>query len=88
MRTPIVAGNWKMNTTVHEAVELTSAVVSKFNLARVGKTEVILAPPAIHLYRLGELVANKVQINLSGQNCHQEESGAYTGEISAAMLRS
>lgn len=83
-----MAGNWKMNKNLHEAVTLTEEIVSKLNLARIGDTEVILAPPSIHLYRLGELVANKLQINLAGQNCHHEQSGAYTGEISAEMLRS
>jgi triosephosphate isomerase len=84
----IVAGNWKMNKTLSEAVELTEAVVKNLNIARTEPVQVIMAPPYVHLYRMGELVVNKPNLELSGQNCHQEISGAYTGEISAAMLRS
>jgi triosephosphate isomerase len=88
MRIPIVAGNWKMNTSLAEGVALTESIVRQLNVARLGPAKVILAPPFTHLYRIGEIIANKNKIHLAGQNCHQEESGAYTGEVAASMLRS
>jgi triosephosphate isomerase (TIM) len=88
MRRPIVAGNWKMHTTLSEAVGLAEQLVRQLNVARIDKADVVLAPPFTHLYRLAELLANKPNLHLGGQNCHQEVQGAYTGEVSAPMLRS
>lgn len=88
MRKPIVAGNWKMNTTLHEAVALTEQIVRQLNVARIDKADVIIAPPFTHLYRVAEILSNKHKMHLGGQNCHQEMNGAYTGEVSAEMLRS
>ncbi len=88
MRKPIVAGNWKMHTTLSEAVALSEQIVRQLNVARLEKADVILAPPFTHLYRIAEIIANKPKIHLAGQNCHQSEQGAYTGEVSAPMLRS
>jgi triosephosphate isomerase len=88
MRKPIVAGNWKMNTTLSEAVALAENIVRQLNIARLDKADVILAPPFTHLYRISEIIANKHKLHLGGQNCHQEASGAYPGEVSASMLRS
>jgi triosephosphate isomerase len=88
MRIPIVAGNWKMNTTLAEGAALAEAIARELNIARIGKTDVVLAPPFTHLYRVGEILANKPKLHLAGQNCHAADSGAYTGEVAAGMLRS
>lgn len=88
MRTPIVAGNWKMNTSLAEGVALAHGIVSELNIARLGKADVVLAPPFTHLYRVAEIMANKPKLHLAGQNCHAAESGAFTGEVAAGMLRS
>lgn len=86
MRKKIVAGNWKMNTTVPEGVALAKAVVagSKDVPAEVG---LIVAVPFTHLYPVGEVVKGS-RVALSAENCADKEKGAYTGEVSAAMLAS
>ena len=82
MRKQIVAGNWKMNTNLQEAKELCSSIV---NLLGEADKEVIIAAPYIHLTSLIELTKS-TKLKLAAQNCHQELSGAYTGEVSASML--
>ena len=82
MRKQIVAGNWKMNTNLQEAKELCSSII---NLLGETDKEVIIAAPYIHLSSLLELTKS-TKLKLAAQNCHQELSGAYTGEISASML--
>ncbi|MBN8676880.1 MAG: triose-phosphate isomerase [Chitinophagales bacterium] len=83
MRQQIVAGNWKMNKTLEEGVELTKAILDKINQP---KGLVVVAPPLTHLQEIGRLLSTKKSFHLSAQNCHQEEKGAYTGEVSADML--
>lgn len=85
MRQQIVAGNWKMNTTVAEGAELAKAVAAKVKNP-AGK--VVLAPPFTHLDAVGKAIQGHKDLFLSGQNCHQEVKGAFTGEISADMLLS
>lgn len=86
MRRKIVAGNWKMNTTVAEGVELASALVEK--IAQVPQdVNLIIAPPFTHLVPVGEKIKG-TPIALSAQNCADKEKGAYTGEVSAKMLKS
>ena len=86
MRKKIVAGNWKMNTTVPEGIELLKAVVAKSNEvpAEVG---LIVAAPHTHLCCLSEVLKGS-KVELSAQNCADHVSGAYTGEISVNMLKS
>ena len=83
MRKPIVAGNWKLNKTIAEAVELARGVVDGVN----GHTdvEVVLCTPATCLSAVAEAVEGS-PIGVGGQNMHTEVSGAYTGENSAALL--
>ena len=86
MRKQIVAGNWKMNTTVPEGIELAKAVVAK--AAEVpANVKLIIATPFTHLYPAAEVVKGSV-VSLSAENCADKEKGAYTGEVSAAMLAS
>jgi len=84
MRSRIVAGNWKMNTTVEEGIELAKQI-AEAQLPE--KVQVILGPPSTHLHALNS-VLNGADVALAAQNVHQEEKGAYTGEVSAAMLAS
>lgn len=79
----MVAGNWKMNTTVSEGLALAKAIIDH---AGRPDTKVVFAPPATHLSALCELVKGKDNYFVAAQNCHQEENGAYTGEISAPVL--
>lgn len=82
MRKQIVAGNWKMNKTLTEGKALCSSIIELLGEAT---KEVIIGAPFIHLASLVE-VAKGTNVKIAAQNCHQELSGAYTGEISAAML--
>ncbi len=86
MRKKIVAGNWKMNTTVPEGVELAKAVVAASGEVPAD-VKLIIATPFTHLYPIAEVVKG-TRVGLSAENCADKEKGAYTGEISAAMLAS
>jgi len=83
MRTPLIAGNWKMNTTLDEAVELVSKLRSDLNLIK--DVEKVICPPFTSLARLKEMLKGS-SIELGAQNMYFEEKGAYTGEISPLML--
>ena len=84
MRKPIIAGNWKLFKTISEAREL--AIKLKEDLADVSDREIIIAPVFTALAPLAaELLGSNLQ--LAGQNCHPAESGAFTGEVSALLLK-
>ena len=87
MRKNIVAGNWKMNTTLPEGVQLAkdvcAAVAAEANL----KCDVILGVPFTHLTTVKEIIGD-TNVGLAAQNCADKASGAYTGEVSAAMVAS
>ena len=84
MRQPLIAGNWKMFKTVHEAVvhvkELRALVKD------VQGVDIVVAPPATALHAAAEAARNS-NVAVAGQNCHWEREGAFTGEVSAAMVR-
>lgn len=84
MRTKIVAGNWKMNNDQNETTALINALKSKDSF---GNTRVIIAPSYVYLAQAVSLT-NDCEIEVSAQNMHEAKSGAYTGEISPAMLSS
>ena len=86
MRKNIVAGNWKMNKTLQEGIQLAKEVNQLVENAGTLKCEVVLGTPFIHLTEVAKTLGNKV--SLSAQNCAAEVSGAYTGEVSAAMVKS
>lgn len=88
MRKRIVAGNWKMNKTLTEALSLTSEVVNMIRDEVRGDVEVVLCTPYIYLPTLQKYTDEVSRVSLGAQNCHQNASGAYTGEVSAAMLAS
>ncbi|ACA56414.1 triose-phosphate isomerase [Clostridium botulinum] len=82
MRTAIIAGNWKMNKTVKEAVELVKELKP---LVKDAKCDVVVCPTYVCLPAVLEEVKGS-NIKVGAQNMHFEESGAYTGEISPKML--
>ncbi|MEA3253685.1 MAG: triose-phosphate isomerase [Chloroflexota bacterium] len=84
MRIPLIAGNWKMNTTVEEAEKL--ALDMRAQLDRIEGVEKVLCPPFISLAPLWKLLKGS-SIKLGAQNMHFEAKGAYTGEISPLMLK-
>ena len=86
MRKNIVAGNWKMNTTVPEGIELAKAVVAK-SAEVPAEVKLIIATPFTHLFPVAEVVKGTV-VGLSAENCADHSKGAYTGEVSVDMLTS
>lgn len=84
-RTPLIAGNWKMHKTVPEAVETAGALVDRVH--GVEGVQVMIAPPFTALTSVAEALAGSA-VELGAQNLHWEPDGAFTGEVSAAMLRS
>ncbi len=82
MRKQIIAGNWKMNMTLKEGESLCTSILKE---GQYSFREVVLAAPFIHLESLVQQTKGS-QIKVAAQNCHEQLSGAYTGEISALML--
>lgn len=88
MRRKIIAGNWKMNMSFSEADDLLAQIIA--DIADNGKpvdVDVVICPPAVYLELATDLASNK-QVFIGAQNVSSFEDGAYTGEISAAMLES
>ena len=83
MRVPMIAGNWKMNTTVSEAVALVNEM--RRGLDEIDGVEKVICPPFISLAAVKELIKGS-SLRLGAQNLYFEEKGAYTGEISPLML--
>ncbi len=83
MRTPFIVGNWKMNTTLNEAVKLVSTM--RPALDAIKGVEKAVCPPFISLAAVKELIKGS-SVKLGAQNLYFEEKGAYTGEVSSLML--
>lgn len=84
-RLPIIAGNWKMNKTLSEARHL-ALEVKNGTLAVADQVEVVICPPFTALAGVAEVIKGS-NVKLGAQNCHWENSGAFTGEISPIMLK-
>lgn len=84
MRTPIIAGNWKMHKTIPEAVALVNAL--KGSLAEIDAVDKVVCPTAVCLSAVKQAIGD-AEIGLGAQNVYFEEEGAYTGEISPRMLQ-
>ena len=87
MRKNIVAGNWKMNTTVAEGVQLAKEVNEAVTAAGELKCDVVIGVPFTHLTAVKDVIDIE-KVGLSAENCANKEKGAYTGEVSAAMVAS
>lgn len=85
MRQKIVAGNWKMNKNIDEAMELALSI-TEYQPDFPGDVKVIIAPPSLYLANLEMM--KTLTCDLAAQNCSHHDYGAFTGEISAAMLKS
>ncbi len=86
MRKNVVAGNWKMNTTLEEGVELANQINSLLK----GKTvncDVVVCVPFTHLTSVNAVLESEL-VKLGAENCSEHEKGAYTGEVSASMVKS
>jgi len=84
MRTPIVAGNWKMNKTPAEAADLARALLA--DLAGVGGVDRVLCPPFVALPAVAEVVKGS-PLGVGAQNIYWKDAGAFTGEVSPVMLK-
>jgi len=84
MRTPIMAGNWKMHKTIAEAVVLAKNI--KDAAANIAGVEVVLCPPFTAIAAVADAVSGSA-VQVGAQNMHWEEAGAFTGEISPLMLQ-
>ncbi|MBN2664491.1 MAG: triose-phosphate isomerase [Bacteroidales bacterium] len=88
MRKKIIAGNWKMNTDLNSGLELAKNVSQKVDEFAFNSDEfgMIVSPPFTHIHAIGNVLSSK--IGLSSQNVAEWSNGAYTGEISAQMVKS
>lgn len=85
-RIPLIAGNWKMNKTVAEGVKLVEDILASD--IDFSKKDVLFAPPFTNIYAVSEVVKNKGgKALVASQNIYFEESGAFTGEVSASMVK-
>jgi triosephosphate isomerase len=83
MRTPMIAGNWKMNTTVEDAVKLVKKMLPE--LDKVRDVDKVVCPPFVSLTAVKEIIKGS-SVKLGAQNLFYKEKGAYTGEVSPGML--
>jgi len=83
MRTPVIAANWKMNTTIAEATRLVSTMLA--DLDDISGVDKIICPPFVSLAVVADIIRGS-SIKLGAQNMYFEEKGAFTGEISPLML--
>ncbi len=88
MRKKIIAGNWKMNKTLEEGMGLVSEISNMLKDEYKGSAEVVLFPPFTHINAVSKLIAENPRLKSGAQNCSNHKSGAYTGEVSADMLKS
>jgi len=88
MRKKIVAGNWKMNLDYNEGLALFSEIINMVKDEATGTQEAVICSPFIHIHSLVQLSKGYSKVAVGAQNAHQEEKGAYTGEISAKMIKS
>ncbi|MES2765670.1 MAG: triose-phosphate isomerase [Bacteroidota bacterium] len=90
MKNYLIAGNWKMNTTPDEARELAIELSGRINankeITGSKKVEILVCPPFINIPAVSEIFKSST-VMVGAQNCHSEEKGAFTGEISAMMLK-
>jgi triosephosphate isomerase len=84
MRTPLIAGNWKMNGTSADVTALTQAVVA--GAGDIDSADVLVCPPFVYLSQV-EALLGSAPVALGAQDVYFEAGGAYTGEIAAAMLK-
>jgi triosephosphate isomerase len=88
MRKKIIAGNWKMNKSFDESMALVSELSNMIKDEYHGSAEVVIIPPSLYINSVSRMVADFNNISSGAQNCSNHASGAYTGEISATMIKS
>lgn len=86
MRNKIVAGNWKMNTTLEEGETLVSEVLAKIENVDLSNKKVVFGTPFVSIHSVAQIIDGKENVYAAAQNLSSYDSGAYTGEVSAKML--
>jgi triosephosphate isomerase len=87
VRKPLIVGNWKMNATHLEAIQMVQKLSYRLEIEDHERVDVVVAPPFTALRSVQTVIeADRLRIGLGAQNCHWQDSGAYTGEVSAPML--
>lgn len=86
MRTKIVAGNWKMNLGYKASIQLSNDIEKSVKKIKLNKTRIIVAPTFVNLKGVADSLKGGI-VEVSAQNMHQAENGAFTGEIAAEMLK-
>ncbi|HYF04178.1 MAG TPA: triose-phosphate isomerase, partial [Patescibacteria group bacterium] len=90
MKKYLIAGNWKMNTTPDEARKLAIELAGRINANKeIGAAEnidILVCPPFVNIAAVGS-VFKESKVFIGAQNCHYEDKGAFTGEVSATMLK-
>ncbi|MGQ0828697.1 MAG: triose-phosphate isomerase [Bacteroidota bacterium] len=88
MRQKIVAGNWKMNKTLTQGLQLVDEIILKSAKQPSATVMKIIAPPFTHLAAVEDRLRSHPDFAVAAQNCHQLQSGAFTGEVSAEIIAS
>ena len=88
MTSKIIAGNWKMHKNFQEGLQFGKEIVDHLKNNYLHNVEVILFPTFIHLQAISKLLSPNIPLKIGAQNCHEQISGPFTGEIAAAMLSS
>jgi triosephosphate isomerase len=88
MRKKIIAGNWKMNNNFEEGMGLVTEIVGMVKGEYRGSAQVVIIPPFIHVNAVSRMLQDEAALFSGAQNCSNHDSGAYTGEVSASMLKS
>jgi triosephosphate isomerase len=83
----MLAGNWKMNTTPNDGLALLDALSEGLTPERIGDVHVVVAPPFTHLAWSVQRLWEIPEISVAAQNCHENASGAFTGEVSLPRLK-
>jgi triosephosphate isomerase len=86
-RKNLIAGNWKMHATHLEAIQMVQKLSYRLDLSDFGRVDVVVCPPFTALRSVQTVIeSDHLALQLGAQNCHWEDSGAYTGEVSPSML--
>jgi triosephosphate isomerase len=88
MRQKIIAGNWKMNKTLAQGLQLVDEIILKSSNQPTPSVLKIIAPPYTHLASVAERLRSHTDFKVASQNCHHLQNGAYTGEVAAEIIAS
>lgn len=88
MRKKMIAGNWKMNKSFEEGMALVTEITGMLTDEYAGSAHVVLIPPYVHINAVSRMLAEVQGVYSGAQNCSNHDSGAYTGEVSASMIKS